>query len=59
MLHLYMAMLEHAVSLVLIREEENIQRPVYYMSKTLLDAETCYPIIEKLDLALIICVKKL
>lgn len=58
-LYLYMVVSDHAMSLVLIREEENIQRPVYYVSKTLLDAETRYPIIEKLALTLITSARKL
>ncbi|PON72858.1 Ribonuclease H, partial [Parasponia andersonii] len=43
----------------LIREESNIQRPVYYVSKRLLDAETRYPDMEKLALALVIASRKL
>ncbi|XP_028110223.1 uncharacterized protein LOC114308761 [Camellia sinensis] len=39
-LYLYLAVSDHAVSAVLIREVNKEQRPVYYVSKTLLDAMT-------------------
>ena len=58
-LYLYMAISEHAVSSVLVKEEAKFQRLVYFISKSLADAETRYPIIEKLALALIISVRKL
>ena len=58
-LYLYMAVSEHAVNLVLIREESKVQKPVYFVSKTLVDAKTRYPVIEKLALALIISARKL
>ncbi|XP_038707287.1 uncharacterized protein LOC120002598 [Tripterygium wilfordii] len=35
-----MAVSEHAVSAVILREEKKVQYPIYYVSKTLLDAET-------------------
>ena len=38
-LFLYLAVTPHAVSLTLIREEEKIQKPVYYTSKALRRAE--------------------
>ena len=43
----------------LIREEKKVQWPVYYVSKRLLDAETQYPELEKLALALVIMSRKL
>ena len=39
-LYLYLAVSDRAVSAVLIREEDRVQWPVYYVSKALLDAET-------------------
>ncbi|XP_024018662.1 uncharacterized protein LOC112090784 [Morus notabilis] len=57
--HLYLAVSEHAVSSVLIREEKKVQMPVYYTSKRLLDAETRYLQMEKLALALIVTARKL
>ena len=50
-LFLYVAVSEHAISAVLIREEKMEQRAVYYVSKTLDDAETRYLPLEKLALA--------
>ncbi|XP_070020270.1 uncharacterized protein [Nicotiana sylvestris] len=37
---LYLAISEVAVSAVLVREEQGKQSPIYYVSKSLLDAET-------------------
>ncbi|XP_028057794.1 uncharacterized protein LOC114261695 [Camellia sinensis] len=58
-LYLYLAVSDHIVSAVLIREVNKEQRPVYYVSKTLLDAETQYPPLEKLAYALLIASRKL
>ena len=38
----YIVVAPHAVSLVLIRDDNGIQRPVYYVSKSLHDAEVRY-----------------
>ena len=58
-LYLYLAVTPHAVSLALIREEDKVQRPVYYTSKALRGAEGRYPQMEKLAFALITASKKL
>ena len=58
-LFLYLVVSEHAVSAVLIREEKGEQKAVYYVSKTLADAETRYLPLEKLILALVMASKKL
>ena len=58
-LFLYLAVTPHAVSLALIREEQKIQKPVYYTSKALRGAEERYPPIEKLVFALITTSRKL
>ena len=58
-LYLYLATPEHAISAVLVREEEKVQRPVYYVSKRLLGAESRYPLMEKLALSLIHSSRKL
>ena len=52
-------MCEHAVSAVLVREEGNKQLHVYYVRKSLLDAETRYSHLEKLALAFVIAARKL
>ncbi|KAL5844861.1 hypothetical protein ACOSQ4_010819 [Xanthoceras sorbifolium] len=56
---LYLAISETAVSAVLVREEDGKQLFVYYISKTLLDAEIRYTQLKKLALALIIAARKL
>ena len=48
-----------AVSAVLIREEDRIQKSVYYVSKVLMRAETRYLKIEKLAYAQLIAARKL
>ena len=59
MLFLYMAVLDHATSSVIVREEEWVQYPIYYTSKALLDAETRYPPLEKWALTLVVAARKL
>ena len=58
-LYLYLAVTEHAISAALVREEERTQLPVYYVSKRLLDAESRYPLIEKLTFWLLMASRKL
>ena len=50
---IYLSVSTSAVSSVLIRKDGNVERPVYYASKALQDAETRYSNIEKLALALV------
>ena len=49
----YIAVTPHAVSLVLIRIDGGVQRPVYYVSKSLHEAEVCYLPLEKAILAVV------
>ncbi|CAA7052868.1 unnamed protein product [Microthlaspi erraticum] len=58
-LYLYIAVSPAAVSGVLVREELNEQRPIFYVSKSLIDAETRYPAMEKLALAIVMSARKL
>ncbi|KAI3729504.1 hypothetical protein L6452_18164 [Arctium lappa] len=58
-LQLYLAVNNNSVSAVLIRETNGRQLSIYYVSKTLLDAETRYSSIEKLLLSLVMAAKKL
>ncbi|XP_011100179.1 uncharacterized protein LOC105178414 [Sesamum indicum] len=58
-LYLYLAVSDNAVSLVLIKEENKIQNPVYYVSKMLQGAETRYTEIKKLALAVVVTARKL
>ena len=53
-LYLYLAVSATAVSSVLVREVDRIQLPVYYTSHSMVPAETRYPDIEKLALALVV-----
>ena len=55
---MYLAVTEHAVSAVLLRDQ-GVQMPVYYVSKTLVDVETRYLPLEKLVLALVHATRKL
>ena len=48
----YIAVASHAVSLVLIREDNGTQRPIYYVSKSLHEAEIRYLPLEKAILAI-------
>ena len=58
-LYLYLAVTPHTVSSALIREEDKVQRLVYYTSKALRGAEGRYPQMEKLAFALITVSRKL
>ena len=58
-LFLYVATSEHAVSGVLIREINGEQKPIYYVSRSLVYAETRYPVMEKLALAVVTAARKL
>ena len=55
----YIAVAPHVVSLVLIRVDNGIQRPVYYVSKSLHEAEVCYLPLEKAILAVVHATRKL
>ena len=56
---LYLAVSPTAVSSVLIREEGTTQLLIYYVSYSMVPAETRYPDIEKLALALLVSSRKL
>ena len=55
----YIAMAPHAVSLVLIRIDDGIQRPIYYVSKSLHEAEVRYLPLKKAILAVVHATRKL
>ncbi|XP_030959341.1 uncharacterized protein LOC115981328 [Quercus lobata] len=55
----YIAVASHAVSLVLIREDNGTQRPMYYVSKSLQEAKTGYLPLEKAILAVVQATRKL
>ena len=58
-LFLYLAASDLAVAAVLVREENNKQLPVYYVSKALSDTEARYMNAEKLAYSLVIAARKL
>ena len=55
----YIAVASYAVSLVLIRVDCDVQRPVYYVSKSLHEAEVHYLPLEKAILAVVLGTRKL
>ena len=55
----YIAVASYAVSLVLIRLDNGVQRPVYYISKSLHEAEVRYLPLEKAILAVVHGTRKL
>ncbi|XP_058075874.1 uncharacterized protein LOC131224597 [Magnolia sinica] len=58
-LFLYLVVSSSAVSSALIREVEGKQRPVYYISKAMVPAETRYLSMEKLALSLVVSARRL
>ena len=57
-LFMYLSVSEHAVNVVLLKDQ-GVQQPVYYISKTLVNAEMRYLPWEKLVLALVHATRKL
>ena len=55
----YIVMALHAVSLVLLRVDNGVQRLVYYVSKSLHEAEVHYLPLEKAVLAVVLGTRKL
>ena len=58
-LYVYLVTSTHAVSAAIEKEEHGIQRPIYYTSKTLIEAESRYLSLEKLAFTLLCAAKKL
>ena len=58
-LYAYIAVAPHAVSLVLIRNDNGLPKPVYYVSKSLHEAEVRYLPLEKDILAVVHATQKL
>ena len=55
----YLAIASYAISFVMIRVDSGIQRPVYYVSKSLHEAEVRYLPLEKAILAVVHAKRKL
>ena len=58
-LYLYIAVSQAAVSATLVREEEGLQRLVYFISRVFRGVEKRYPRMEKLAFALVMAARKL
>ena len=49
----YIVVASHAFSLVLVRVENGVKQPVYYVSKSLHEAKVCYSPFEKAILVMV------
>ena len=58
-LYAYIVVDPHVISLVLIRDDNGLQKPVYYVSKSLHKAEVRYLPLEKAILAVVHAMRKL
>ena len=58
-LFLYLTVSLAAVSVALVREEDRVQKPVYFTSRMLREAEEKYPPMEKLSFTLVTATRRL
>ena len=58
-LFLYLTVFATIISYVLVREIGTVQKPIYYTSRPIKDAETRYSRIEKIMLSLLILARRL
>ena len=58
-LYLYLAVSDKAISAILVKYKETVQKSIYYVSKTLHSTELNYSAIEKFALAMITTLRKL
>lgn len=56
---MYLAVTDHTVSVVLLRLDQGVQKPIFHVSKTLSEVETRYLPLEKAVLAIIHAVQRL
>nr|KYP65235.1 Retrovirus-related Pol polyprotein from transposon 297 family [Cajanus cajan] len=56
---LYLAVVENAISVVIVQEHQKVQTLIYFISRVLQDAEKRYQTIEKLALALVTTARRL
>ena len=59
LLTLYLAVSDFSTSIVLVKDKDRVQHPVYYCSRALIGAEERYPRMEKSILALVTTARKL
>ena len=58
-LHLYFAVTKWAISSVLVQEQDQVQRPIYFVSKALQGPESRYQSLEKAALAVVFSGRRL
>ena len=58
-LRLYFAINERAISAVLVQDQDQIQRPIYFVSKVLQGPEVRYQALEKAALAVVFSARRL
>lgn len=58
-LQLYLVVLDYVISSIEVKSEGKEHKPIFYVSKVLLDAETLYSNLEKLNYALLVSARKL
>ena len=58
-LYAYLAVMDYAVRLVLVRNKNGVQRPIYYVSISLHEVETHYLPLEKVVLAIVHAMRRL
>ena len=58
-MYAFLVVTNYTVSFILVRNEDGIQRIVYYVSKSLQEVETRYLPLEKVVLAIVHATKKL
>ena len=58
-LRLYFAVTERAISLVLVQEQEQTQKPIYFVSKVLQGPEVRYQVLEKASLVVVFSARRL
>ncbi|XP_068504433.1 uncharacterized protein [Phaseolus vulgaris] len=58
-LRLYFVVTEWAISFVLVQEQDQVQRPIYFVSKALQGPETRYQLLEKAALAVVFSARRL
>lgn len=56
---MYLAVTDHMVSAIFLRLDQGVQKPMFYVSKTLVEAETHHLPLEKATLAIIHAARKL
>ena len=52
-LYMYLVVTDHAMSAVLLKLDQGVRKPIFYVSKTLVETETRYLPLEKAALAII------